>query len=71
MPTLGPSLLFAAGLTLGVAGGYWGGRDKKVVPPYQAGTPLPPPPEGGHELQRLPLPTSSGPVVVAGGYPGM
>jgi endonuclease G len=70
MPTLGPSLLFAAGLTLGVAGGYWGGRDKKVVPPYQAGTPLPPPPEGGHELQRLPLPTSSGPVVVAGGYPG-
>lgn len=72
MPTLGPSLLFAAGLTLGIGAGYFGGRDNKpkatAVP---VGTPLPPPPEGGKEISRLPLPTSSGSVVLAGGFPGM
>lgn len=70
MPTIGPSLLFAAGLTLGVGAGYFGGRDTKRAVPVPAGTPLPPPPEGGKEIQRLAVPTSGGGVILAGGYPG-
>ncbi|ORY35593.1 nuclease [Naematelia encephala] len=67
MPTLGPSILFAAGLTLGVGAGVLYPRrttssDVQIPPP---------PPEGGRDVARSPVKTASGSaVVVQGGFPG-
>lgn len=70
MPTIGPSVLFVAGLTLGVATGYWSGREQpKAVP---AGVPFPPPPEhAGQDVKRVQIPIAGGSVVLAGGNPGV
>lgn len=64
MPTLGPSLLFAAGLTLGVGAGALFPRKQKdqvQIPP--------PPPVGNQEVVKR-LPTATGNVTLAGGFPG-
>ncbi|WVR07501.1 hypothetical protein IAU60_004543 [Kwoniella sp. DSM 27419] len=67
MPTLGPSLLFAAGLTLGVGAGVLYPRKATSVPSVQL---PPPPPEGGKQESRAIVPTASGSVVLANGFPG-
>jgi endonuclease G len=64
MPTLGPSVLFAAGLTLGVGAGVLFPRKKAE----QVQIP-PPPPVGIQEVPKR-LPTSTGSVALAGGFPG-
>ncbi|OWZ42874.1 endonuclease G, mitochondrial [Cryptococcus neoformans c45] len=70
MPTLGPSLLFVAGLTLGVGAGTFLPRKAS-----QPNVPLPPPPpEGGRpdfkESKAL-VPTATGIVgPLQGGFPG-
>ncbi|KAK8854776.1 hypothetical protein IAR55_003515 [Kwoniella newhampshirensis] len=69
MPTIGPSLLFAAGLTLGVGAGVFYPR-KTAVPTPSNGQLPPPPPEGGRQESRGLIPTASGSAVLAGGFPG-
>lgn len=72
MPTLGPSLLFAAGLTLGVGAGIWFPRKKEpVAVAVPVGVPFPPSPDhAGDAEKRVALPTPSGTAVLAGGFPG-
>lgn len=67
MPTLGPSLLFAAGLTLGVGAGVL--YPRKSVPVDLA---IPPPPSSENSRRDAvgPLSTSSGSVVLQDGFPG-
>ncbi|KAL7422771.1 nuclease [Cryptotrichosporon argae] len=66
MPTLGPTILFAAGLALGVGAGALVPR----APPKQpASAPFVAPPEGGRE-KSVSVPTAGGGVVLAGGFPG-
>ncbi|GFZ49525.1 Nuclease [Saitozyma sp. JCM 24511] len=70
MPTLGPSLLFAAGLVLGVGTGALIPRPtkegKQVQPPVQ----LPPAPPSGERREVGPIRTPAGGVVLQGGFPG-
>lgn len=70
MPTLGPSLLFVAGLTLGVGAGTYLPRKAS-----QPNVPLPPPPpEGGRPdfKSKALVPTATGIVgPLQGGFPGM
>ncbi|WWD19078.1 hypothetical protein CI109_103536 [Kwoniella shandongensis] len=72
MPTLGPSLLFAAGLTLGVGAGVFYPRKTPGVPTVGGNVQLPPPPpEGGRQLpSKAVIPTASGGAILAGGFPG-
>lgn len=63
MPTLGPSLLFAAGLTLGVGAGVLFPRKKEEALPV-----LPPPSYSNQVNQAVTLP--SGSVRLQGGFPG-
>lgn len=78
MPTLGPSILFVAGLTLGVGAGALFPRKKEQVPvPAQSlpgNVPFPVPverPGAGHEEKRIAVPVAGGAVTLAGGFPGM
>ncbi|RXK41153.1 endonuclease G, mitochondrial [Tremella mesenterica] len=66
MPTLGPSLLFAAGLTLGIgAGVLYPRRSRDELPPI----PPPPPTSSKKEIiKSIALP--SGSVRLHGGFPG-
>ncbi|WVQ81843.1 hypothetical protein IAT38_003970 [Cryptococcus sp. DSM 104549] len=68
MPTIGPSLLFAAGLTLGVGAGVFYPR----APAQQTSVALPPPPpEGGRSESKALIPTATGIVgTLQGGFPG-
>lgn len=68
MPTLGPSVLFAAGLAIGAGAGMFYPRKSPVPlsPPVQL---PPPPPEGGKQGQG-PISTPAGPLVLQGGFPG-
>ncbi|WOO83842.1 Mitochondrial nuclease [Vanrija pseudolonga] len=69
MPTLGPSLLFAAGLTLGIGAGIFIPRKPAPTPPATA--PFVAAPEhAGEKSKAVTLATPSGPVVLAGGFPG-
>lgn len=79
MPTLGPSILFVAGLTLGVGAGALFPRKKEQVPvpvPAQSlpgNVPFPVPverPGAGHEEKRLVVPVAGSTVTLAGGFPG-
>ncbi|WWC90696.1 uncharacterized protein L201_005633 [Kwoniella dendrophila CBS 6074] len=68
MPTLGPSLLFAAGLTIGVgAGVLYPRKPTSTGPTVQL---PPPPPEGGKQESRALIPTAVGSAVLAHGFPG-
>jgi endonuclease G len=65
MPTLGPSILFAAGLALGVGTG--------VLIPRRTKSDVftPPPPPSGEKRDLSPIKTASGGVVhLQGGFPG-
>ncbi|EIW67252.1 hypothetical protein TREMEDRAFT_69745 [Tremella mesenterica DSM 1558] len=66
MPTLGPSLLFAAGLTLGIGAGVLYPRRSRdelpVIPP-------PPPTSSSKEVVK-PVTVPSGSVRLHGGFPG-
>lgn len=69
MPTLGPSLLFAAGLTLGIGAGIFIPRKPAPTPPATA--PFVAAPEhAGEKRKAVTLATPSGAVVLAGGFPG-
>lgn len=78
MPTLGPSILFVAGLTLGVGAGALIPRKKEPVTAAPTQTlpgnvPFPVPverPGHGHEQKQLAVPVASGTVTLAGGFPG-
>lgn len=65
MPGLGPSLVFAAGLAIGVgAGTFLPPRPKK-----DAGV-LPPPPVEKYDVVKK-IPTAGGSAMLQGGFPGM
>lgn len=69
MPTVGPSILFAAGLALGVGTGVLIPRlGKSEVPPPPVFTP--PPPPSGEKREVGKLATPSGGVMLAGAFPG-
>ncbi|WWC93795.1 hypothetical protein V866_000631 [Kwoniella sp. B9012] len=68
MPTLGPSLLFAAGLTLGVGAGIF--YPRKPTSPIQNVQLPPPPPEGGKQDSKALVPTAMGSAVLSHGFPG-
>ncbi|WVR00021.1 hypothetical protein IAU59_007163 [Kwoniella sp. CBS 9459] len=73
MPTLGPSLLFAAGLTLGVGAGVFYPRKGSLPPGTAAGQNVqlpPPPPEGGKQESRALVQTATGSAILAHGFPG-
>lgn len=65
MPGLGPSILFAAGLAVGVGAGVLYPRKsvKETVV-------LPPPPEGNYRGTVSNVPTPTGHVALQGGFPG-
>lgn len=64
MPGVGPSLLFAAGLALGVgAGSFLPSRTKKEP------TVLPPPPVEKYNVVKQ-IPTAGGSALLQGGFPG-
>ncbi|ORX38537.1 hypothetical protein BD324DRAFT_577661 [Kockovaella imperatae] len=67
MPTLGPSLLFAAGLAVGIGTG-------SLIPRRQRPSDVPqlppPPPEQVGDRSKLPIPTPAGPAILQGGFPG-
>ncbi|KAK1927102.1 nuclease [Papiliotrema laurentii] len=68
MPGLGPSLLFATGLAVGVgAGALW---PRKVTPAQEKVVLPPAPPEGNYRGTVSTLATPSGGVVLQGGFPG-
>ncbi|WWC71552.1 uncharacterized protein I206_105510 [Kwoniella pini CBS 10737] len=69
MPTLGPSLLFAAGLTLGVGAGVLYPRKPATSPLPNVQLP-PSPPEGGRQESRALIPTATGSTVLSHGFPG-
>lgn len=66
MPGLGPSVLFATGLAVGVGAGVLYPRKQAketvVLPP--------PPPEGAYRGTVSSLPTPTGIVALQGGFPG-
>jgi endonuclease G len=65
MPGLGPSLVFAAGLAIGIgAGTYIPKKSNKDV-----GV-LPPPPVEKYDVVKK-LPTATGSAILQGGFPGM
>jgi len=64
MPGLGPSLVFAAGLAVGVGAGSLLPKKTKA----EVGV-LPPPPVEKYDVVKR-LPTASGSVVLQGGFPG-
>lgn len=69
MPSLGPSLLFATGLALGVGAGVLVPRKAEKagpVPPIYT----PPPPPSGEKREIGKLATPTGGVALAGGFPG-
>jgi endonuclease G len=66
MPTLGPSILFAAGLALGVGTGVLIPRKSKQEVAVQ----LPPAPPSGEKREVGPLRTATGGLVLQGGFPG-
>jgi endonuclease G len=69
MPTVGPSILFAAGLALGVGTGVLIPRlGKADAPPPPVFTPPPPPSGEKREVGKLATPT--GGVMLAGAFPG-
>jgi len=64
MPGIGPSLVFAAGLAVGVgAGSFIPKRSTKEI-----GV-LPPPPVEKYDVVKR-LPTATGSVILQGGFPG-
>jgi endonuclease G len=64
MPGIGPSLVFAAGLAVGVgAGSFIPKKSTKEI-----GV-LPPPPVERYDVVKR-LPTATGSVVLQGGFPG-
>ena len=64
MPGIGPSLVFAAGLAVGVgAGSFIPKKSTKEI-----GV-LPPPPVEKYDVVKK-LPTATGSVVLQGGFPG-
>ncbi|KAK4688590.1 hypothetical protein P7C73_g1523, partial [Tremellales sp. Uapishka_1] len=65
MPSLGPSILFAAGLTLGVGAGVLYPRKTKPEAVFP-----PPPSTGGKVESKSLIATPSGGVVLQGGFPG-
>jgi hypothetical protein len=67
MPSLGPSLLFAAGLSLGLGTAVLFPRKSAPVPSSSVVLP-PPPPEGGKQIATLATPT--GGITLQGGFPG-
>jgi endonuclease G len=81
MPTLGPSLLFVAGLSLGIGAGVFIPRRDAAKPvavgvpaalPSGTGAPYPPPPErAGEKTGMIQHPTAAGQVTLAGGFPGV
>jgi endonuclease G len=69
MPGLGPSLLFAGGLAIGVGAGV---LIPRKTPPTPRDIVLPPaPPEKPNAKPVVSLNTSSGPAHLQGGFPGM
>ena len=69
MPSIGPSLLFATGLALGVGAGVLVPRKTEKagpVPPVYT----PPPPPSGEKREMGKLATPTGGVALAGGFPG-
>ncbi|WRT68415.1 uncharacterized protein IL334_005391 [Kwoniella shivajii] len=71
MPTLGPSLLFAAGLTLGVGAGVFYPRKPSAGGPGSNVQLPPPPPEGNNARSTQALvPTAMGSMVLSHGFPG-
>lgn len=67
MPTLGPSILFAAGLTIGVGAGVLFPRKNS---PEKAVMLPPPPPEGNYRGTVSTVATPTGGVSLQGGFPG-
>jgi endonuclease G len=70
MPTIGPSLLFAAGLVLGVGTGALIPRPSKEGKQVQSPVQLPPAPPSGERREVGPIRTPAGGVVLQGGFPG-
>jgi endonuclease G len=64
MPGLGPSLVFATGLAVGVGAGSFIPKKSKS----EVGV-LPPPPVEKYDVVKR-LPTATGSVVLQGGFPG-
>jgi endonuclease G len=69
MPSLGPSLLFATGLALGIGAGVLVPRKSEQVAPIPP-VYTPPPPPSGEKREVGKLATPSGGVTLAGGFPG-
>lgn len=67
MPGLGPSILFATGLAVGVGAGVFIPRPGKEVAKPQI---PPPPPEGNYRGTPSTLTTPTGGVILQGGFPG-
>jgi len=64
MPGIGPSLVFAAGLAVGIGAGFF--IPKKTT--KEIGV-LPPPPVEKYDVVKR-LPTATGNVALQGGFPG-
>jgi len=66
MPTIGPSLLFAAGLTLGVGAGVFYPRRPKAADIF-----IPPSPLGNERRDAVtPVKMTAGSSILHGGFPG-
>jgi endonuclease G len=65
MPGLGPSLVFAAGLAIGVGAGTFLPQKSK----RDTGV-LPPPPVDNYDVVKR-VPTAGGSALLQGGFPGM